>query len=233
MADKSEMKQCPFCAELIRAEAVKCRFCGEYLDTELARLAEKAVDLTSEAGAEQGEPGDDVVFAGSPSLWAITGSLIRGVIFIGVGLLLVTYSVERIVNDHFNLGLTESQLAVFGRYRFYAGVLVLVFTSFVVFLKALKLKMTYYEVTPDRIEWSRGILDRRVDNLDMFRIVDLKLRRSLFDCLVGVGTVMLETSDKSDPEFVFRKVHGSRILYDVIKKASLDADKKSGVVHLE
>ncbi len=35
-----ESKQCPFCREEIRQDAVKCSFCGETLDSEVARLVE-------------------------------------------------------------------------------------------------------------------------------------------------------------------------------------------------
>ena len=103
----------------------------------------------------------------------------------------------------------------------------------VLVFKIINLKAIYYEITSDRVEWSRGIFDRRVDNLDMFRVIDLKLRRSLIDCMVGIGTVALITTDKSDPEFVFKKVRHCRELYDVIKRASLEADRRTGVVHLE
>ena len=99
--------------------------------------------------------------------------------------------------------------------------------------KSLALKSVYYEVTPDRIEWSRGIFDRHVDNIDMFRVIDLKLRRSLLEYLLGIGTVVVTSKDASDPYFQFAKVHGCRRLYDIIKEAGLKADKKRGVIHLE
>ena len=99
--------------------------------------------------------------------------------------------------------------------------------------RALSLKSICYEATPDRIEWSRGIFDRHVDNIDMFRVIDLKLRRSLLECLLGIGTVVVTSKDESDPHFQFVKVHRCRHLYDIIKEAGLKADKKRGVIHLE
>ncbi len=44
---------------------------------------------------------------------------------------------------------------------------------------------------------------------------------------------MLFTTDKTDPEFIFEKIRRPRDLYDVIKEASLEADKHRSVVHLE
>ena len=40
--EKQTSKKCPFCAELIQAEAIKCRFCNEWLTGE---ARESAADL--------------------------------------------------------------------------------------------------------------------------------------------------------------------------------------------
>jgi uncharacterized membrane protein YdbT with pleckstrin-like domain len=124
-------------------------------------------------------------------------------------------------------------MAVYARYRIMAGLGLFIIVSLLLFLKALKLKMTSYHISADRVEWSRGIFDRKVDNIDMFRVVDLKMRRSLFDCIVGIGTVGLITTDKTDPEFNFEKIKYPRRLYDIIKQASLKADREQGVFHVE
>jgi membrane protein YdbS with pleckstrin-like domain len=225
----SQTKQCPFCAETILAAAVKCRYCGEFLNTERAKALIAGNNSSQDPSSEQPTSPNEVIFSGSPTLWVITGTFVKcGALLVAAGIL-IFWHIERIGWLH----LLQSQQAAFGKYRLLTGLLLGLATVLFLFYKCWQVKMTHYEVSADRIEFGTGIFDRKVDNLDMFRIVDIKLRRSFLDCLVGVGTVMLTTTDKSHPEFTFEKVRDSRGLYDVIKKASLSADRRTNVIHME
>lgn len=224
-------KKCPFCTEPIQAAAVKCRYCAEFLNTDEAKALE--------AAAEQGlQPSDKIqaekiLFKARPSLWGIAGSALKGLFFLALAVVLMTIPLENPVNNLLKLDLTDNQAIAFAGYRQIAGIILAGLVILGLLIKVVRLKMIYYEVTPSRIEWSRGILDRRVDNLDMFRVIDLRLRRSLLDCMVGIGTVTLITTDKTDPEFDFEKIRRPRKLYDIIREASLEADRKNSVFHLE
>ena len=230
-----QTKECLFCAETIRARAIKCRFCGEFLNGDKARAFEKEQVSNRELSEdEETEDTDDsVLFAARPSLWGITSTILKAMCIIILAGLLIKIPIENMVDDLLNLKLTEKQISAVGMYREITGVALGLVVVLILVLKIIKLKMTYYEVSPDRIEWGRGILDRHVDNIDMFRVIDLKMRRNVLDCIVGIGSVGLVTTDKSDPEFEFEKVHRPRELYDIIKKASLEADRTTGVVHIE
>jgi membrane protein YdbS with pleckstrin-like domain len=256
-----QTKPCPFCAETIQAQAIKCRFCGEFLNSTRSQALKGGP--AAPAQSEGDGKAEHILFRGRPSLWGMVGAGIKGLIFFAIAVFLMVYPIENasvfraeraaepavydgsaeeppesefgetITEEKAGFGLNGEQASVFGRYRVITGIGLAVVVVLALLLKMAQLKMTYYEVTPDRIEWSRGILDRKVDNLDMFRVVDLKLRRSLLDCILGIGTVGLITTDKTDPKFTFEKMRDSRRLYDVIKKASLNADQKQRVVHLE
>ncbi len=231
-------KPCIFCAETIQERAVKCRFCGEFLNSEKAKalLAEAEAKANPDSQApeeEETEIDDGILFAGRPSLWGMAWSMVCSLVFLVLAGCLMKFPLEEMANKPLELNLTANEALAIGQVRVFAGLAIGAFVAIKLLIRILMLKMIYYEVNADRIEWSRGILDRRVDNLDMFRVVDLKMRRSLLDCIFGVGTVALITKDRTDPEFVFEKVHDCRDLYDIIKKASLEADRKAGVIHVE
>ena len=225
---RSQTKKCPFCAENIQAQAVKCRFCGEFLGAGPSQPnRQQNNDKEAQAGPEK------VFFRGRPSLWGMVGSAIGGVLLLILAGILLFYPIENILGELVGYELIENQTTIFGQCRVFAGLGLVGIVIILLSAKIARLKSTTYEVTSDRVEWERGIFSRKIDNLDMFRVIDLKLRRSLLDCILGIGTVELITTDKTDPQFTFEKIRKPRALYDILKKASLDADRKSGVIHLE
>ncbi|MFA6186556.1 MAG: PH domain-containing protein [Phycisphaerae bacterium] len=225
-------KQCPYCAEVILAAAIKCKHCGEFLNRPLktpAQFPELRDPNAQPAGAQK--QAENMTFEANPSIWCLFPAILKTVLIAAFLLFVSFWPIRQILMD-FNK-IPQEIIDTFLKYRPVVGVCLTALVLLIFSYKVLKLKSIHYRVTADRVEWSRGIFERRIDNIDMFRIVDIRLCRSIMDYILGVGEVVLITNDKTDPEFRFEKIRRPRQLYDIIKKSSLDADTKRGVIHLE
>lgn len=77
----------------------------------------------------------------------------------------------------------------------------------------LPLSFTKYRLYENRLVVDSGLVFASQDELRVYRIVDLKLRQTIFQSLFNVGTIVLYTNDASCPKL---KIESVRKPYDVI-----------------
>ena len=73
----------------------------------------------------------------------------------------------------------------------------------------LPLSFTRYEIYDDKLVLRKGFFKTTVDEIMVYRIMDIKLIRSLGQKLFGVGTVVLMSSDKSHPQLELKSIKQS------------------------
>jgi uncharacterized membrane protein YdbT with pleckstrin-like domain len=92
-----------------------------------------------------------------------------------------------------------------------------------------------YRLYQDSLEIQTGLVSRTVDNLQLFRVRDLGLRQSLLGRLLGVGDVVVTSTDQSTPHLTIRGVAEPRALYDALREgvAGSQATKRTMIVEEE
>jgi uncharacterized membrane protein YdbT with pleckstrin-like domain len=75
-----------------------------------------------------------------------------------------------------------------------------------------------YRLYQDSIEVDHGIVSRSIDNLQLFRIRDLKLQQSVVGRIFGVGDISVTSTDQSTPHLTIRGVDDPRALYDALRE---------------
>ncbi len=82
----------------------------------------------------------------------------------------------------------------------------LIVPIFIAIWKWLEVRCLTYELTSQRLKTASGILTKKTDELELYRIKDTSLVEPFFFRLFSVGNVVLMTSDRSTPELTIEAI---------------------------
>ena len=89
-----------------------------------------------------------------------------------------------------------------------------------------------YRLMPQRLEVERGILGRRYESIELWRVRDVVLEQTLVERMRGVGRITVISTDEVEPELIVGPVASAKPLYDRLRDAVAAARKQARVVPL-
>lgn len=91
-------------------------------------------------------------------------------------------------------------------------------------------RSTHYRVTSQRVVVETGILNKRLDQVDLYRIHHYVVERPLAQRLMGTGNLLLATQDRSTPAIRLAGLATDVVqLYERLRKATEDEKRRRGV----
>jgi uncharacterized membrane protein YdbT with pleckstrin-like domain len=128
---------------------------------------------------------------------------------------------------------TPSQLINLPLYVLWVLLFWLVIPLFIMLWQWLVVRNTIYELTTERLKLRRGVLNKHMDEVELYRVRDYKLEQPLFLRLFGLGNITLRTSDRSHPVLSLRAIRNGEQLYEQIRNAVEQSRAKKGVRELD
>jgi membrane protein YdbS with pleckstrin-like domain len=85
---------------------------------------------------------------------------------------------------------------------------------------SLRRKSLRYKITDRTIDYEMGILSRRIETLQLWRVKDLDFRQSALERMLGIARIYVFTRDVTDPELILEGLPASREIFDRLKEAA-------------
>lgn len=91
-------------------------------------------------------------------------------------------------------------------------------------------RSTRYRITSQRVVVESGLLNKRLDQIDLYRIHDYIVERPLGQRLLGTGNLVLATQDRSTPALKLAGLSTDVVqLYERLRKATEQEKRRRGV----
>jgi len=128
---------------------------------------------------------------------------------------------------------TPSQVINLGSFILLGLFFWLIFPLFMILWKWLTVKNTKYELTTQRLRTRHGILNKKIDELELYRVRDYKLDQPLFLRLFSLGNIILITSDKSHPQVILTALPNGEELKEQLRTFIEECRSKKRVMEVD
>ncbi len=105
----------------------------------------------------------------------------------------------------------------------------LVIPIFIIIWHWLVVKNIKYELTTERLKTRHGVINKKMDELELYRVRDYKFDQPIFLRLFGLGNITLQTSDQATPVVIIRAIRDGEALREQIRTAVEDCRVKKRV----
>jgi len=163
---------------------------------------------------------EQIIWRGSPSQIVNVFPIIFGILAFIALLVVIMYAWEQ-------FGLANYQYATS------IASLVLVLPLLYILQKWLAVKYEIHEVTNKRIKIRKSIVNSGMRPAEMFRVKDVEPDIPWYLGMFGLGTVVIYTSDMSDPVIKIRAIKGAQELNDTIEKIAIMERRAQGVTEID
>ena len=234
--------RCQTCGAEVVQQAVFCHKCGERLDSQGEQFssaerqkaepaAESAARQPDDPAAEQAEPAErgrtvvtsHVIPEDEPEKELWQGG----------------YSPRALIGGWFITSLITVILLVgaiwanFGRTLWYIVVFaILASWLYLLLVLAYRRSSVRYLLTNQRFVHEKGFLRRVTDRVDVITIDDITFTQGVLERLVGVGTIMLISSDRTHPKLIMPGIENVKEAADIIDNARRSERRRRGL-HIE
>ncbi len=163
------------------------------------------------------------IFIGHPSFWAGLPDYLKSflVLLIGLGAMAYGYfdKAGKLPKD------VDHLLIVVGAVLWVMSIAIFAFGL-------LKVSSMRYCITTALIERQTGVFQSQTDSLDLARVKDVQLQQSFIDRNLGLGTIVLLSSDATDPLLAMESMPQARTLYEAVRDAVIRIDRSRGIVSM-